>query len=110
MKASALTLPLTRPLQLGCPDLVDLPEEDLETLMATKSKPCAMGFACLICGRSIKERKNMRAHMRNQHMTPQKYSCPTCNQIFEKYMAFYVHVRKHHPNWQGIDYESFRVD
>ena len=97
-------------LQLGCPDFVDLPEEDLETLMATMCKPCAIGFACLICGRSIKERHNMRTHMRNQHMKPPKYKCPPCNQIFQKYIAFYHHVRKSHPEWQGIDYASFRVD
>ena len=78
--------------------------------MATMCKPCAIGFACLICGRSIKERHNMRTHMRNQHMKPPKYKCPPCNQIFQKYIAFYHHVRRSHPEWQGIDYASFRVD
>ena len=101
---------LSKLLQLAPADLIDLPEEDLETLMATKVKPCATGFACLICGRTIKERKNMRTHMSNQHMTPPRYNCPPCNQIFEKYIAFYLHVRKCHPDWQGIDYSSFRVD
>ena len=93
---------------LECPHFLDVPDEDLETLMSTKVRHCDFGFACLLCGSSIKEKKNMRTHMRDRHMKPRQYRCDPCNQIFLN-RAFYKHISKHHPNWHGIDFESFRV-
>ena len=90
-------------------NVLDASDEDLETLMATKVRQCTFGFACLLCGSSIKEKKNMRIHMRDKHMKPRQYRCDPCNQIFLN-GAIYTHISNHHPNWHGIDFESFRIN
>ena len=94
---------------LYCPQFLDAPDEDLETLMSTKVRQCTFGFACLLCGRSIKEKRNMRSHMRDKHMKPRQYRCDPCNQIFLN-RAFQTHIAKHHPTWVGIDKGSFLIN
>ena len=82
---------------------------ELQSLMTSKVKQCSQGFACLLCAKTIKRKDNMRAHMRSQHMKPREYKCPPCNKILIN-RNIVLHISKNHPDWQGIDYESFRIE
>ena len=81
---------------------------ELEILMSTKVKFCDKGFACLLCGRTIKAKHHMKNHMKDTHMKPRQYKCPPCNKILTN-RSIEKHVSKYHPDWHGIDIESFRV-
>ena len=82
---------------------------ELETLMATKVKQCDVGFTCILCGKTIKRKNNMKSHLRDTHMKPRQYRCPSCNKNFTN-RGFATHISVHHRDWHGIDYESFRTD
>ena len=77
--------------------------------MSTKVKLCDKGFACLLCGQTIKAKQNMKNHLRDIHMKPRQYKCPPCDKFFTN-RSFVQHIYKLHPDWHGIDYESFRID
>ena len=81
---------------------------ELEILMSTKVKFCDKGFACLLCGRTIKAKHHMKNHLKDTHMKPRQYKCPPCNKILTN-RSIEKHVSKYHPDWHGIDIESFRV-
>ena len=81
---------------------------ELEILMSTKVKFCDKGFACLLCGRTIKAKHHMKNHLKDTHMKPRQYKCPPCNKILTN-RSIEKHVSKYHPDWHGIDIESFRI-
>jgi uncharacterized C2H2 Zn-finger protein len=76
--------------------------------MQTQMKECATGFICMICGKNIKKRNVLKVHMRDIHGTTQYY-CPPCDKMFKNKACIYVHIKRAHPDWQVVDYGSFRV-
>ena len=76
--------------------------------MATKVEKCDYGHVCLICLKAIKGKQEMRRHMREQHMKPREYKCPTCDLVF-KNRQFKEHVNKSHPDWRGMSMDRFRI-
>ena len=92
-----------------CLSFLDVPEDDdVESLMQLKTRLGHMGFVCLICGQTCKEKAKMKRHMRCKHMRPVHYRCPTCHKLFVN-RGFEAHVRNFHPTWKGVDLESFQV-
>ena len=81
---------------------------ELEVLMSTQVRICDKGFACLLCGRTMKAKYHMKSHLRDTHMKPRQYRCPPCNKTFTN-RSFATHISVHHRDWHGIDYESFRI-
>ena len=88
--------------------LLDDENAELDALMATKVKQCDVGFACILCGKTIKRKNNMKSHLRDAHMKPRVYRCPPCNKTLTN-RSFAMHISVHHRDWHGIDYESFRI-
>ena len=82
--------------------------DDLGLLMAEKMREGDLGFVCLLCGQSARHKRNIRRHMKEKHMPPVQYECPSCQEIFTN-RGFSMHVVKYHPTWKGIDLKSFRI-
>jgi uncharacterized C2H2 Zn-finger protein len=82
--------------------------EELELLLETRVQVCANGFVCMICGKTIALKKNLKRHLQEAHMTPVQYRCPPCDKVFVN-RAIYKHVSMHHADWKGIDFEKFRI-
>ena len=83
-------------------------DDDVESLMQLKMRAGHLGFVCLICGQTCKEKGKMKRHMKSRHMRPVHYRCPTCELIFVN-RGFENHFRKSHPEWKGVDLASFQV-
>ena len=98
----------TRRLRLAVVLFVDGAEDELRVLMAEKMREGDLGFVCLLCGQSAKHKRNIRRHMREKHLPPVQYECPSCRDIFTN-RGFTVHVQRYHPTWKGIDLKSFRI-
>ena len=81
---------------------------DPETLVLLKTKQGRLGYVCLICGRCCKQRGHIKRHMKEMHMKPVRYECPTCKKRFVN-RGFEKHVRAHHPTWVGVDLKSFQI-
>ena len=81
---------------------------DLETLMLLKTKQGLVGYVCLICGQTCKQKAHIKRHMKEMHTKPVHYECPTCKKRFVN-RSFEKHVRAHHPDWAGVDLHSFEV-
>ena len=93
-----------------CLSFLDVPaDDDVDSLMQLKTRLGHMGFVCLICGQTCKEKGKMKRHMKSKHMRPVHYRCPTCDQLFVN-RGFENHVRKYHPTWKGVALETFQVD
>lgn len=82
--------------------------QDLNSMMKTQVQKLTNGFMCLICGRIIGRLDHMRRHLKEQHMKPEYFRCPPCNQVFINRL-FYDHIRKAHPTWKDIDYNRYRL-
>ena len=93
---------------------VDFHFEELEDLMATKTSVGNLGFVCLLCGQSTTQKGHLKRHMREKHMEPTHFQCPNkdfkkvCNKVFTN-RAFEDHVRRVHPDWQGVDLNDFKI-
>ena len=89
----------------------------MEELLQSHVLPCDGGFICMMkswrganCGRRIAKMVNMRRHVREVHLSSgAEYRCPSCEKHFRNRTAIYDHVRKHHPEWKGVDYARFKV-
>ena len=82
----------------------------VDKLIQSHVQPCDGGFICMICGRRISHFVNMRRHVREVHLSSAaEYRCPPCDKDFRNRTAIYDHIRKHHPEWKGVDYARFKV-
>ena len=75
--------------------------------MARYVEKCDNGLVCLMCSKIISQ-NHMRRHMKEVHTSPEKYKCPPCGLIF-KNREMYKHVKKFHPDWQGISLDKFKL-
>lgn len=82
--------------------------QDLSSMMKNQVQKLTNGFMCLICGRIFGRLDHMRRHLKEQHMQPEYFRCPPCNEVFIN-RRFYNHVRKAHPTWKEIDYNRYRL-
>ena len=76
--------------------------------MATKTMASAMGTICLLCDYCAKNKAQMKSHLKEKHMKPVRYSCPSCNKIYIN-RGFQNHIRLFHPTWKGADVNRFRI-
>ena len=82
-----------------------------EELLSTHSAPAANGAdLCLLCGKVIKA-KMIKRHMRDVHYKGRTapFKCPMCHLVCHNRQTIYYHVRQHHPEWKGVDLNTFRV-
>ena len=83
----------------------------VDELMQSKVKSTANTFVCIICGKSNTRSDSMRRHMREIHLSSDEdYHCPPCNKYFKNRQNIYNHIRKYHKDWNGVNYEYFRVN
>ena len=82
----------------------------VDELMRNKVKACDGGYVCMICGKRNGRVDSMRRHMRDLHLsTNEDYHCPACNKYFKNRACIYNHVKAHHRDWEGVNYDKFRV-
>ena len=67
----------------------------------------ANGFVCRLCGKLIRQLANMRRHFRDKHGSQKVYFCPECQRHYTGKNGFQTHVYRTHPQWKGIDVDSF---
>ena len=80
--------------------------QDLNSMMKTQVQKVTNGYMCLICGRISSRLDHLKRHLKEQHMQPEYFRCPPCNQVFVN-RQFYNHIRKAHPTWKDIDYKRY---
>jgi uncharacterized C2H2 Zn-finger protein len=80
----------------------------VEHLMRNEVQECSSGFICLVCGKTIQMRKNIRRHMKELHVNVQ-YRCPPCKKMFKTRASIYKHISKEHRDWKGVNYDNFLV-
>ena len=84
----------------------DMARQDLNSMMKTQVQKVTNGYMCLICGRISSRLDHLKRHLKEQHMQPEYFRCPPCNQVFVN-RQFYNHIRKAHPTWKDIDYKRY---
>lgn len=86
-------------------------KEELENLAAEQMVPVEGGFMCLMCGVVIKNKFHTARHVENVHVdTGLRYLCPVCQRELRTRHKFKDHMRKHGPQYRGLDPESCTVE
>ena len=67
------------------------------------------GFLCLVCGRKISRKNHMRRHIRDQHISAEKYLCPVCHKIANNKNSIYSHMKQMHGNTKSINYAKHLI-
>jgi DNA-directed RNA polymerase subunit RPC12/RpoP len=76
--------------------------------MQTQVQECSNGYICMLCGKRIKQRFNLKRHLKELHLDAQ-YRCPPCQRMFKNKTAIYDHICRQHPDWKGVNYDNFLV-
>jgi hypothetical protein len=66
------------------------------------------GYICMICAKTNKSRFGIKRHMRDVHV-PSQYHCPPCDRTFRNRTSIYDHIKKTHPDWNGVSYDDFLI-
>ena len=82
----------------------------VDDLMQSSAQLYHGRFKCMICEKQLSQKKHMRRHMRNIHLSsPRDYQCPWCKKYLKNKTIIYKHVRFFHKDKSGINYNRFIV-
>lgn len=81
-------------------------DEYIRTKVSTGSN----GDLCLLCGKMVKHRCNVKRHFNDCHSrSGVVYQCPACNSTYKSKSSMSGHIFNKHKEWQGVSIDSFAV-
>ncbi len=87
-------------------------EEELRMLIQTQVNAASGCFICMLCGKTVKQRANVRRHFLSAHYDDGTvFKCPVCpgGNYSKSRRGFEHHIYKLHPNLKGLNYAQCRV-
>ena len=81
----------------------------VDEMLQNYVRPCDGGSICLICGKKLSSQ--LRRHMKDVHLSFEgAYYCPACDQKFKNRTNMYMHIRRNHKDWKGVNAADFAVE